>query len=270
MTRGKIAIRWLIGLSLVASASLKLYGVGLVTTIQVGWLGQPGVQLLASEWELIIGIWLLSGSWPRAAWLATAVTFLALGAVSGYLTYTGTKSCGCLGVVATSPWWMLIMDVLVLLALLAIRPGRRTDEKASIPVMPITVASVMVVSTLVGIIVYGSPEVAISRLRGDSLAISPKHVHLGQGPVGATLESSVVIHNLGEAPLRIYGGTSDCSCIATSDLPLSIGGGEHKSISIRLRIPSSSLGTLSRSVEFMTDDNRFGRVQLTVTCQVVE
>jgi hypothetical protein len=74
---------------LLAAAGLKLYGLSVSAIPRVGWFSQPWVQLAVVEWELILGLWLLSGSYPRGAWLAALGTFAAFAAVSGYLGWIG-------------------------------------------------------------------------------------------------------------------------------------------------------------------------------------
>jgi hypothetical protein len=249
---------------------MKIYGLGAITTTQLGWFGQSWVQLLAAEWEIIIALWLLSGSSPKTGWFVSVITFLALGGVSGYFISTGVANCCCLGVVSASPWWTLAVDILAIVGLFAIRPRQEEISGANWSVLVATVALVMLGSTLGSILFFGSPEVAVARLRGGSMAVSPERIHLGRGSIGTTLEASVVIHNWAGKPLRIYGGTADCTCIATSDLPITIPDGESRMISIRLRTPNSTPGTLNRTVEFLTDHPRQGKTRVSVSCEVVE
>ena len=79
------------------------------------------VQVVTAEWELVLGLWLLSGAFQVGAWLAAAGTFLTFAGVSGYFGWTGVASCGCFGVIRASPWTAFGVDV-VALALLAVCP----------------------------------------------------------------------------------------------------------------------------------------------------
>jgi hypothetical protein len=45
--------------------------------------------LAAVQWEIVLGLWLLSGAYRTGAWLAAVGTFLAFAAVSGYLDQAG-------------------------------------------------------------------------------------------------------------------------------------------------------------------------------------
>ena len=83
------AVRLTLGALLLAAAGLKLYGLSVSAVPQVGWFAQPWVQLAAVEWELILGLWLLSGTRQRGAWLAAIITIVAFAGVSGYLFHVG-------------------------------------------------------------------------------------------------------------------------------------------------------------------------------------
>lgn len=104
-------IRFGLGLLLIAAAGLKLYGLRVSAMPHLGWFSQPWVQLAAAEWELILGLWLLSGSHPQASWFAALVTFVAFAGVSAYLGFSGVASCGCLGAVQASPWSAFGIDL---------------------------------------------------------------------------------------------------------------------------------------------------------------
>jgi hypothetical protein len=126
MSRRFTIVRIALGGLLLAAAGLKLYGLSVSAIPRVGWFSQPWVQIAAAEWEVILGLWLLSGSYPRGAWLAALATFAAFAAVSGYLGWIGVASCGCFGVIKASPWWAFGLDAAVIVLLFICRPLRLT------------------------------------------------------------------------------------------------------------------------------------------------
>ncbi len=272
MLRLTAIVRIGIALLLIAAAGLKFYGLGISAMPSVGLFAQPWVQLAVAEWELVLGLWLLSGSFPKASWFAAVGTFLTFAGVSGYLGFTGVASCGCLGVVAASPWWAFGIDAAVLAMLALARPMYQpaTSANSGRATLVGTVAVVLAISTAAGAWFFGSPEVALARLRGDSVTVSPEQLDLGVGPIATTLISSVEVHNWTDEPLRVYGGTSDCGCIATSDLPITIPPQETRAVSVRMNIPNSAPGTLSRKVELLTDHPRQSTLRFGVYCRVVE
>ncbi len=69
----------------------------------VHWLAASWVQIGAAEWEMILGIWMLSGKYPLSSWLAALGTFTTFAGVSGYLGLIGQTRCGCFGSIQASP-----------------------------------------------------------------------------------------------------------------------------------------------------------------------
>jgi hypothetical protein len=75
--------------------------------------------------EIFIGLWLLSGLWPRWSWVSGLVTFSAFAWYSLFAGLSGRASCGCFGSGAVSPWTTLAVDLLAVAALVRWRPGHR-------------------------------------------------------------------------------------------------------------------------------------------------
>src|SRR5262249_31188501 len=96
---GRIIIGWL----MFTAGVLKLAGYSFTAVPRVGWYASPAVQIAAAEWELLLGIWLLSGWRAFGSWLAALGTFLCFAGVSGYLGSIGVASCGCFGIIKATP-----------------------------------------------------------------------------------------------------------------------------------------------------------------------
>ena len=112
---------------------LKILGVLLLTaTAMKGWqlLTEPVANtdiwsnryfmIFQVEFELALGIWLMSGLFKRAAWLVTLGCFSLFCCVTLYKGITGAASCGCFGNVHVNPWITLFAIDLPAVALLAI------------------------------------------------------------------------------------------------------------------------------------------------------
>jgi len=219
-----------VGLLLLVAAGLKLSALSVSTAPQAGWFAHPTIQLLTAEWELVLGLWLLSNAAARWAWLTAIVTFTAFAGVSGYLGWVGVASCGWLGAVETSPWWTFGVDVLVIGFLAASRPrtevGVRSEWRRVVGGNLKWVCGVGVLLatlTVMGAWYAGSPIAALARLRGESVSVSNSYVDFGAGHPGDQLEATITVYNWTEEPVRIIGGTSDCSCTALADLPSVLG-----------------------------------------------
>lgn len=263
-----------LGLLLLATAGLKLYGLGVSSVPRVGWFSQPWVQLLAAEWELVLGGWLLSGARPRLSWLAALATFVSFAGVSGYLGWVGVASCGCLGAIKANPWWAFGVDVAAVALLAWARP-----EWASLREYPrlafriagrraflLFCGSMLLLSLLAGVGMqrYGSLDAMVAHLRGERVSIRPDLVDVGRGVPGQSIEASVALVNRTKSPVRIIGGTSDCSCVATDNLPVTLQPGESRSVSLRVDLPRAT-GRFTRKVWFWTDDAQARTIVFPVT-----
>ena len=96
--------------------------------------------------------------------------------------------------------------------------------------MGISAAGLFGATALGGSLAYGSPQAALARLRGDKLTAEPSFIDFGAIESGQTFDTSIAVRNWTDRPIRLVGGTSDCSCIATDGLPATIEPGEVQSI----------------------------------------
>jgi len=86
------------------------------------WSYRPFL-ILTIEFELALGLWLLSGLFKKAAWLTTLLCFAAFSAITLYKALTGAASCGCFGKIHVNPWLTLLtIDLPAVLALLIFHP----------------------------------------------------------------------------------------------------------------------------------------------------
>jgi hypothetical protein len=248
--------------ALLCAAALKLYGMNVAPFAQYGRLLNSSVQFAAVEWEIVLGIWLLSGRRPIGAWAAAVLTFSAFAVVSGYFGVIGQATCGCFGAIQASPWVAFAVDITALGLLALARPDFRTLLQGSqgqwrralvheFGMAALAVAFCVGIVTLTSL-VYGSTDTALARLRGESVSIRPGIADVGSGEPGQVLEATVEIVNRTERPVRVYGGTSDCSCIATNDLPLTLEPGEARQVSVKIRLPGST-GFFNRKAWLWTD-----------------
>ena len=86
------------------------------------WTWRP-FMVLQVDFELALGIWLLSGLFKKAAWLAAISCFSLFSAVTLYKGLSGAESCGCFGTVHVNPWLTLFaIDLPAVIALSIFRP----------------------------------------------------------------------------------------------------------------------------------------------------
>ena len=69
---------------------------------------------------------------------------------------------------------------------------------------------------------FGSVPAAIAYFRGDRVSVRPRLVEIGDGAPGEIRLGTVEVTNWTDETVRIFGGTSDCSCTVLGDLPVTI------------------------------------------------
>jgi hypothetical protein len=113
---------------LLIAAGMKFYAAVVESRIFFGQATERWQELALVQFELAMGLWLLSGLRPRASWAAALGCFGLFAAVSFYKALTGETDCGCLGQIAINPWYMASFDVLVLGALLYFWPDSKSGD----------------------------------------------------------------------------------------------------------------------------------------------
>jgi len=97
-----------LGLLLLTAAVLKGHELLTVPVANRGlWTWRPFL-IFQVEFELALGLWLLSGVFKRLAWLAALLCFSLFCCVTLYKALSGATSCGCFGTVHVNPWLTLL------------------------------------------------------------------------------------------------------------------------------------------------------------------
>jgi hypothetical protein len=261
----------LIASLLLVAATLKLYGVSVSPVPSVGWLALPQLQFTTILWEIGLGLWLISSLSRFSAWLVCLATFTLFATISCYLAFQGIATCGCFGIINASPWHVFLVDVSVIALLLLFRPTWNSAEFRCllIPTAKVFVGTAVILSMIAvsGIFVYGSLSATLAKLRGDELD-APGYLDFGEATQGEVVVSRASITNYSPLPYKLIGGTSDCSCVTTSEMPLTIPANESVSMLIKFKVPAGSTpGKLTRTAELWTncDKHRTLLIRLGVT-----
>jgi hypothetical protein len=231
------AIRIALAFFLLTSAALKVQSVLTDPLAQDGLLSSPRIQIATIQIEILLGLWLSSGLAARGAWAVTLGFFAILASASLYLALEGQRSCGCFGKVKVNPWATFALDISVMLALAIWRP--RTMAEISQPAwilgivrIAIGTAAILVVFGGVIVLALDSPAAVLARLRGEVVAVEPGMVDLGEGVRFDSRQFTIQLTNYADQPVQFLGGTANCSCIATTDLPITVPARESRSIRI--------------------------------------
>jgi hypothetical protein len=271
---GFTSVHIALGILLLVTASLKLYGLSMSTLPAMAWYSTPMAQAIAISWEILLGLWLLSRKGIVGSWLAAICTFVLLAGISAHLGWIGEATCGCFGAIKASPWLAFGVDITVLLLLVISRPPLgmfrtelpRSASKIGWFVLGIGVSFAIVVGA--GFWLFGSPEAALARLRVEALTIRPGYVDFGTGKLGNQLEATIEIRNWIDRPVRLIGGTSDCSCVTSIGLPVSVPPRGSVSIPLLLKVRQSTPGVFTREAELWTDCDEQRTIGVRVGCRV--
>ena len=127
------------------------------------WSYRP-LRILTVELELALAIWLLSGLFKKAAWLAALLCFSAFSAITLYKTLTGAASCGPFAPLHINPWITLsAIHIPAVTALAVFRPkGQRLFVRP--PIASFAAASsagIVILTVTAAVLAYNEPaEVA--------------------------------------------------------------------------------------------------------------
>lgn len=263
---------------MLVAAGLKAHGVAVEPVGSAGLFSAPGFQIAVVQFEAVLGVWLLWGIKPVGAWTVAVATFACFAGVSLYLGWEGQTSCGCFGSFSVNPWYALAVDLAALTALLIGRPDirllwerSRSDWSRLLWRGACGLAGVTAVLGLLAgaaFLHFGSVGAALAALRGEEVSVRPALVEAGEGAPGERLQASVELVNWTDRTIRIVGGTSDCSCVATADLPLSIPPGEARSVSVRVGLKGGP-GRFTREVAFLTADEKLQVIRFRLTGRIL-
>lgn len=263
-----------LGLLLLLAAALKVYGFGAEPVARMGIFAALAFQFLIVIFEMGLGVWLLSGKQQPAAWAVVLSAFVSFAAITFYQGWIGQASCGCLGSkVSVNPWIMFSVDLAAVGSLLIARPDLKPLWDNRVRLARATASVVGVYLLLMGILAAvayygdGSVDAALASLRNERLSISPSMIDMGVGAPGETREAKVELTNRTEHPIRLIGGTSDCSCTVIGDLPVTIPPGEARSITVAMHLPNAA-GSFNRKAEFKIDDEGFRRISFRLTGRI--
>src|SRR5262249_14391851 len=147
-------------------------------------------------------------------------------------------SCGCFGRVAVSPWWTLALDVALIATLLSCRPlpGSGFLPGSIRNVLATGLGAVAFLTAIGGAFMLATddPAAVLARLRGEPIAVKPSVSDVGDGVAQEQRSITVQLTNHSQRSVQIVGGTSNCACIATDDLPVAVPPHESRAIKVHV------------------------------------
>lgn len=116
------AVRIVAGLVLLVAAGLKGYQLSTEPLLPMSGVDSRWFLNCVVEFELLFGVWLLSGLARRWSTLAAVACFGFFACISIYKALSGAESCGCFGTLTINPWYTATLDVTIVSLLLHSRP----------------------------------------------------------------------------------------------------------------------------------------------------
>lgn len=168
---GYDAVRTVLGILLLAAALLKGYQLATEPTVGQSLLESRWFVIALVEFELLFGLWLLSGIYPILSWHIAAVCFVSFAGVSLFKALSGEASCGCFGRVSVNPWLTFALDLAVLAAILRSYPDAQeplVQSKTDRRWLAILLAGWAIAGMAVLLFLVRSSEIVASEL-GDAL-----------------------------------------------------------------------------------------------------
>jgi hypothetical protein len=103
---------------------------------------------------------------------------------------------------------------------------------------------------LYGLHRFGSIGGLLAFLQGRALYVQPSRTWFGGLAPGEPFKASVRLQNLTGGPLKVLGSHTSCSCTSAEGLPLELGPGQARDVSVQLRSPVEGPPEFQISVTF--------------------
>jgi hypothetical protein len=162
------------------------------------------LMVAALVFEFGIGVWLLTGVFPRAVRVIAATLFGFFGTVSLDRALNGEASCGCFGGVTVTPWLVSALDLCIATALAMLRrPEYPASYALRVPLAVLAVATMGVA--------------AVWLLQNSSvdarLVVDPTTVQFGRVRHGERKTVIIILTNPGDFPVTISSMRTSCPCL---------------------------------------------------------
>lgn len=116
---------------------------------------------------------------------------------------------------------------------------------------------------------FGTLGDAFGYLSGIGLVARPRVLSLGPMIAGERKTATVHLINLSDSPCAIVGARASCSCIATEELPVTLGPREHRDLHVVLTVGREPGTSFEQSVVYQTDRPTQPRLNILLRGQVV-
>lgn len=223
---------------LLIAAVLKLAEMVLHPHTYTNYLFESRVlHLFAIEVEILLAFILFSGFLPLVAWRLTSALLFTFCCTNLAQGLQGNRTCSCLGILAISPWIMLIIDLLLLIFLLRAGPRQASLEVSSNHCSSnwrtaLQSGSIIVLALGSSLWLYARP----SRETATQVSFEPAFHDFGRASEGLTLTTSCRLINHSLSEIVITDVETSCNCTQTGEAKgKTVAPGETIEIPVSLR-----------------------------------
>lgn len=163
------------------------------------------LAILMVMFEGTLGLWLLTGAYPRTARAVGAVCFLTFFVVSARQVALGRSSCGCFGNVELTPWVTAAVDLVAAVLLLLTSPPSPAKWSYRLAVGA-GVASALAMAPAWWLT---SPT-----SKASQLSATPSVVSLGTVGRGQKAEVEIFLSNNSPGVIRLGSVETSCPCLS--------------------------------------------------------
>jgi hypothetical protein len=250
-----------LGLVLLLAALLKAGGGDYSPVVaDQRWL-PAGLHIGLIAWEFFLGGWLLWGGQVTLSWWATLGTFASFSLVSGWATFQGLPSCGCLGPVVVPPAYILSFDVVALGVILWTRPHLSAGNLDFYsPLAGVLMVGAVGFSSIH--LAFGSTEALLAWIRGADIVLTPQSIDAGTGENAVPFATTISIHNWRDRPIVIRGASNHCTLRMVESMPVTISPGTTQTLHLEARYPSEPNQMAVYRLRMWIDDGERQRTEV--------
>jgi hypothetical protein len=263
--------RFMIGALLVIGGGMKLAPWREIAVLP--WLVLPSAAVFAIGLaEFLLGCLVLSFAGRQSISMATRAIFTFYVIVLLLQLWAGESTCDCLGSRSLPLLWMLAIDSLLLGTMWWYRcnwqqPLTARSQRSAWRELLWNVRIALPLMLVVGMLVFGSVDAAISYASGSRLVAANSTLHAGDLRDGESAAVTFAVTNYSSRPMRIAGAKATCKCLAWDSLPITVDPGKSRPITIRIRGGGPG-PRLQRESAFLIFEDASPFVALTVTACV--
>ncbi len=157
-----VVVMTVAGLILIIGSGLKVHQLLTEPVISRSFWSSWEFLVFQVPFELGLGVWLVSGLFRKAGWLAGTICFVVFIGFTLHMGLIGAESCGCFGTIKVHPWiTLLAIDVPFLAGFLIFRPK---DCKLLPPPWPsakhffgVAVPALIIMAVITPVVVFNRP-----------------------------------------------------------------------------------------------------------------